>query len=162
LTTPSSLEQDLWKADLRHAKFRSLDESLSDTGEVDNDRALGGRTAYLDHIAAALDLNPVVNFKMPNFSCANLAEADFDHHTLFPGVIELRTLTPAGGNTQWQVTCNGSGFLKVTQPANPGHRIYPPRCTKCGGRGRVQRPNSKMISRKGHQVSRRSSSGSQR
>jgi hypothetical protein len=25
---------------------------------------------------------------MPNFSCANLADANFDHHTLFPGVLQ--------------------------------------------------------------------------
>ena len=33
--------------------------------------------------------------------------------------------------------CNGTGFLPViTQPAN-GKRIYPPRCMKCDGKGKV-------------------------
>ena len=35
--------------------------------------------------------------------------------------------------------CNGTELSKVKQPSKPGHRIYPPSCTKCGGRGRVPR-----------------------
>jgi uncharacterized protein YjbI with pentapeptide repeats len=78
------------EADLRQAKFRSLDEPLTNAGGGDRDRVLFGRTTYLDHIASALDINPFVRIRMPNFSCANLADADFDHHSLFPGVIKLR------------------------------------------------------------------------
>jgi hypothetical protein len=34
--------------------------------------------------------------------------------------------------------CNGTDFVPViTQPA-PGRRIYPPRCTKCDGKGRCR------------------------
>jgi hypothetical protein len=33
--------------------------------------------------------------------------------------------------------CNGTGFLAVIQPAQPGRRIYPPSCTKCAGKGRM-------------------------
>lgn len=32
--------------------------------------------------------------------------------------------------------CNGSGFSAVKQPAQPGRRIYPPRCVKCDGSGK--------------------------
>jgi DnaJ-class molecular chaperone len=34
--------------------------------------------------------------------------------------------------------CDGTGFPNVVQPAQPGRRIYPPPCEKCGGRGRVK------------------------
>jgi DnaJ-class molecular chaperone len=33
--------------------------------------------------------------------------------------------------------CNGTGIQPVKQPA-PGRRIYPPKCAKCGGKGRVK------------------------
>jgi DnaJ-class molecular chaperone len=33
--------------------------------------------------------------------------------------------------------CNGTGFLPVITKPAPGKRIYPPRCTKCGGKGKV-------------------------
>ena len=33
--------------------------------------------------------------------------------------------------------CNGTGFSEVKQPAEPGRKIYPPRCVKCGGKGRI-------------------------
>jgi len=33
--------------------------------------------------------------------------------------------------------CNGTGFPPVIQPTWPGRRIYPPRCTVCGGKGRI-------------------------
>lgn len=32
--------------------------------------------------------------------------------------------------------CGGSGSQPVRQP-DPGRRIYPARCTKCGGKGRI-------------------------
>jgi DnaJ-class molecular chaperone len=34
-------------------------------------------------------------------------------------------------------TCNGTGFPKVKQPIQPGHRIYPPPCKECAGKGRI-------------------------
>jgi hypothetical protein len=34
--------------------------------------------------------------------------------------------------------CNGTGFRAVQQPAEPDRRIYPPRCTECAGKGRVE------------------------
>jgi DnaJ-class molecular chaperone len=33
--------------------------------------------------------------------------------------------------------CQGSGFAAVMQPAEPGRRIYPARCEKCEGKGKV-------------------------
>jgi DnaJ-class molecular chaperone len=40
-------------------------------------------------------------------------------------------------------TCNGTGFAKVRQRAKPGLRVYPPKCAKCGGRGRFTKRNAK-------------------
>ena len=33
--------------------------------------------------------------------------------------------------------CNGTGFPAVAQPVRPGRKIYPPRCRKCEGKGRI-------------------------
>jgi DnaJ-class molecular chaperone len=33
--------------------------------------------------------------------------------------------------------CNGSGFVAVVQPKEPGRRIFAPRCSKCEGKGRT-------------------------
>ena len=33
--------------------------------------------------------------------------------------------------------CDGTGFPKVKQPAEPGRRIFPAPCKKCGGKGRI-------------------------
>jgi DnaJ-class molecular chaperone len=41
--------------------------------------------------------------------------------------------------------CNGTGFSKVKQPATPGRKIYPPRCTKCDGKGRIPALNNKPV-----------------
>jgi DnaJ-class molecular chaperone len=35
--------------------------------------------------------------------------------------------------------CNGTGFLKVKQPVEPGRRIYPAPCKECAGKGRLTR-----------------------
>jgi DnaJ-class molecular chaperone len=34
--------------------------------------------------------------------------------------------------------CNGTGKVPVVEP-EPGRRIYPGRCAKCGGKGRIAR-----------------------
>jgi hypothetical protein len=34
--------------------------------------------------------------------------------------------------------CNGTGFPKVAQPAQPGRKIYPPPRKWCLGKGRVR------------------------
>ena len=34
--------------------------------------------------------------------------------------------------------CDGTGFPKVKQPSEPGRRIYPAPCRKCGGKGRIK------------------------
>jgi DnaJ-class molecular chaperone len=33
--------------------------------------------------------------------------------------------------------CKESGFEIVEQSAEPGRKIYPPRCERCDGKGRV-------------------------
>jgi DnaJ-class molecular chaperone len=33
--------------------------------------------------------------------------------------------------------CAGTGFLAVVQPKQQGRRIFPPRCLKCEGKGKV-------------------------
>jgi DnaJ-class molecular chaperone len=33
--------------------------------------------------------------------------------------------------------CDGTGFLAVVQSKQQGRRIFPPRCLKCEGKGRV-------------------------
>jgi DnaJ-class molecular chaperone len=35
--------------------------------------------------------------------------------------------------------CNGTGFRKIRQPANPGRKVYPPRCPECLGKGRIEK-----------------------
>jgi len=36
--------------------------------------------------------------------------------------------------------CEGTGFSKVTQPVQPGRKIYPPPCKQCLGKGRIESP----------------------
>jgi DnaJ-class molecular chaperone len=36
-------------------------------------------------------------------------------------------------------TCNGTGFQVVMQPVQPGKKIYPPPCKKCGGKGGIKK-----------------------
>jgi DnaJ-class molecular chaperone len=33
--------------------------------------------------------------------------------------------------------CDGTGFPTVTQPVQPGRKIYPTPCEECGGKGRI-------------------------
>jgi DnaJ-class molecular chaperone len=33
--------------------------------------------------------------------------------------------------------CNGTGYPMVMQPVQADRKIYPVRCEKCGGKGRV-------------------------
>ncbi len=33
--------------------------------------------------------------------------------------------------------CNGTGFPTIRQPVQPGRKIYPAPCKKCGGKGRL-------------------------
>lgn len=35
--------------------------------------------------------------------------------------------------------CDGTGYPKVKQPAQPGRRIFPAPCKKCGGDGRIRK-----------------------
>jgi len=36
--------------------------------------------------------------------------------------------------------CNGTGFQKIEQPAEPDRRIYPATCKECHGKGRIDKP----------------------
>jgi DnaJ-class molecular chaperone len=44
---------------------------------------------------------------------------------------------PANPNEQECPACNGTGYPVVTQPVQPGHKIYPAPCKNCGGKGRI-------------------------
>ena len=33
--------------------------------------------------------------------------------------------------------CDGTGFPTVTEPVQPGRKIYPTPCEDCGGKGRI-------------------------
>jgi len=35
--------------------------------------------------------------------------------------------------------CDGKGTLPFIAQAKPGRRIYPPRCTRCEGKGKVMK-----------------------
>jgi DnaJ-class molecular chaperone len=36
--------------------------------------------------------------------------------------------------------CDGTGFPPVTQPEQPGRKIYPAPCEQCFGKGRIEAP----------------------
>jgi DnaJ-class molecular chaperone len=45
---------------------------------------------------------------------------------------------PAAKPTEYKCpACNGTGFPAVAQPVRPGRKIYPVRCKKCAGKGRI-------------------------
>jgi hypothetical protein len=52
------------------------------------------------------------------------------------GRIEMKTSFPKLAERKCPV-CDGTGFPAVKQPADPGRKIYPPRCENCGGKGRI-------------------------
>ena len=37
--------------------------------------------------------------------------------------------------------CKGTGYPVVKQPVQPGRKIYPLKCTSCGGKGKVSNSN---------------------
>ena len=37
--------------------------------------------------------------------------------------------------------CNGTGFPKVMQPVQLGHKIYPIKCNACDGKGKITASN---------------------
>jgi DnaJ-class molecular chaperone len=39
------------------------------------------------------------------------------------------------------VACNGTGFPAVMQPVQPDRKIYPVKCTACGGKGKITDAN---------------------
>jgi DnaJ-class molecular chaperone len=39
------------------------------------------------------------------------------------------------------VACNGTGFPVVEQPAQPGRKIYPVKCSACDGKGKITDAN---------------------
>ena len=38
--------------------------------------------------------------------------------------------------------CDGKGVQKMTQPTEPGRKIYPPPCKECLGKGHVAKPQA--------------------
>jgi DnaJ-class molecular chaperone len=44
---------------------------------------------------------------------------------------------PAKPTEQECPACNGTGYPVVMQPVQPGRKIYPAPCKKCGGKGRT-------------------------
>ncbi len=34
--------------------------------------------------------------------------------------------------------CKGTGLKAVAQPTTPGRRIFPPKCSKCAGKGQLR------------------------
>jgi len=35
--------------------------------------------------------------------------------------------------------CDGTGLQKIKQPPEPGRKIYPAKCKKCLGKGRINK-----------------------
>jgi hypothetical protein len=51
---------------------------------------------------------------------------------------DLKMKKPPANPTERECpACNGTGFPTVTQPVQPGHKIYPASCKECGGKGRI-------------------------
>ncbi len=100
------------EADLRNAKFRSFDEAGVMNAEAKADRVPFGRTMYLDRFAAGLDANAVIEIYMPNFSCANLEEANFDRHALFPAYFNTPRVYNKGGKASPKWLTNLPSYLK--------------------------------------------------
>jgi uncharacterized protein YjbI with pentapeptide repeats len=108
------------EADLRGAHFRSLDMSVNSAASGEgNDRVPFGRTAYLDFIAYALNVNANVDMRMPNFSCANLEGATFHYHALFPGVMTARRsyVNSAKDKPRWHQDLDQDLKERAFQPA---------------------------------------------
>jgi DnaJ-class molecular chaperone len=36
--------------------------------------------------------------------------------------------------------CDGKGYQKITQPTEPGRKIYPATCKECLGKGHIKKP----------------------
>jgi uncharacterized protein YjbI with pentapeptide repeats len=76
-------------ADLRATHFRSTFPFDVET-EVSEDETIPlGRTLYIRRTASTLDMSAVVSITMPNFSCADLTDANFDGHALFPAPVTV-------------------------------------------------------------------------
>jgi DnaJ-class molecular chaperone len=54
-------------------------------------------------------------------------------------MIAMKKLKPDAASTELKCSaCDGTGFPKVAQPAQPGRKIYPLPCKWCLGKGRVR------------------------
>lgn len=78
---------DFVEASLPAAQFRSL--QAAETDAQHGTQVSLGRTLYIDHLIATIQNYPTVYIELPDFSCANLAGANFDGHALFPGVLDV-------------------------------------------------------------------------
>jgi uncharacterized protein YjbI with pentapeptide repeats len=62
-------------------------------------------TGSLDHIFESLDSRYQIQVQMPNFSCADLENADFDQYTLFTGILQTgREYTISEFGKKWYST----------------------------------------------------------
>jgi uncharacterized protein YjbI with pentapeptide repeats len=111
------------ESDLRQARFRSMDETIVDT--VGNDRVPVGRTTYLGHIASALDIYAAIDIRMPNFSCANLQDAAFGRHALFPGVMGWQRVYTSGDEAKPGWYQNVPKYLKDQAQKETSIKISP-------------------------------------
>jgi DnaJ-class molecular chaperone len=60
-----------------------------------------------------------------------------------PGVLRMR-----GKKAEDEIdcdACDGTGFPAVAQPVQPGRRVYPAPCKKCGGKGRLKAGASERV-----------------
>ena len=54
-------------------------------------------------------------------------------------MIAMNKLISEDASTELKCSaCDGTGFPKVAQPAQPGRKIYPPPCKQCLGKGRIR------------------------
>lgn len=74
-----------FKADLAGATFRVYDPVDGGPEEADHKDAWRQQTGYILNAVRALSAKPVVEFEMPDFSCANLSNASFGGHAIFLG-----------------------------------------------------------------------------
>lgn len=115
------------EADLPGARFRSLETMVPISDDPKRNDSPLGRTRYLDHAVAELNENAIIQIKMPNFSCANLTNANFDGHALFPGVLEFRRQYAKKNSNKpgWYGTIPSHLIEHLTR--NPKIEFYPAR-----------------------------------
>src|SRR3954454_4765179 len=73
---------------------------------------------------------------MPNFACANLEDADFDYHSLFPGILTVQRIYRVGSAQKPNWLPSIPAYLKPRLETSSGHvsfnaiNAYPPKFAK--------------------------------